>query len=150
MAADPFIPAPFMRRIMSLVYDALLMLALWFMTTLSLILLTKPWTGQDSIQGAHRIYLYLLLFVVTLVFFSAFWRHNGQTLGMQAWRIRVDSVDGRALSWRQSLLRFLLAWGTLGIGLLWALFDPRKKALYDRLSGTHLIWLIPGLPHRRD
>ncbi len=150
MAADAFIPAPFLRRLMSLVYDALLTLALWFMTTLSVIMVTKPFTGLDSIQGAHRIYLYLLLFLVTLGFFSTFWRYNGQTLGMQAWRIRVDSLEGGALSWRQSLLRFLLAWSTLGLGLGWALFDPKKQALYDRLCQTRLIWLIPGMPQHRN
>ena len=83
------------------------------------------------------------LFVVLLVYFLWFWTHGGQTLAMQTWRIRlVDARDNQPLGIRRAVLRFILSWPCLlfaGAGLIWALFDPERQFLHDRLASTRLM-----------
>lgn len=42
----------------------------------------------------------MLVFFVTL-FFVFSWSRGGMTLGMQAWRLRVQTADGRSLNLKQ-------------------------------------------------
>ena len=70
----------------------------------------------------------LLLFSL-FGFFAKFWTHNGQTLGMQVWGIRIQNSDGRAIDLWQALLRFLIAIVSLlclGMGYWWMLIDKRS------------------------
>lgn len=86
--------------------------------------------------------LWLHIFVVLLAYFGWLWKRNGQTLAMQTWKIRLVSAKGAALTTRQIILRYVLAWPSLllcGLGILWALFDRDRQFLHDRLSGTRLI-----------
>jgi uncharacterized RDD family membrane protein YckC len=71
------------------------------------------------------------------------WMHGGQTLAMKTWRIKVMNVDGSSLNFRGALLRYLLAivgLGAGGVGLWWALFDPDRQFLHDRLARTRLVF----------
>ena len=61
---------------------------------------------------------------------------NGQTIGMRTWRIAVRADTG-SLSLKAALLRALV--GLFLPGLLWCLFDPRHRALHDRVAGTHVV-----------
>jgi uncharacterized RDD family membrane protein YckC len=104
--------------------------------------------GASSHLGRALFQTYLL--GVMLVFFSWFWLHGGQTLGMRAWRLRVVSRDGAPLRARQALARFGWALPSLlcfGLGLLWVLVDKERLAWHDRLSGTRLV-LLPKPPKR--
>jgi uncharacterized RDD family membrane protein YckC len=51
-------------------------------------------------------------------------------------------ADGGALRLRTAALRFgasLLSVGVLGLGLLWALFDPHRRMWHDRIAGTEVV-----------
>jgi uncharacterized RDD family membrane protein YckC len=140
----PASPAPLWRRVGSMVYDGLLLLASYMVATL----LFLPFTGGEALTLAtnpvlERIYQ-LALVLVTLVFFSTFWTLSGQTLGMQAWRLRVERSDGGPLTLRDCVIRLtaaVLAWLPLGLGFLWVLVDPQRRAWHDRLSGTRIVLL---------
>lgn len=83
------------------------------------------------------------VFVVTGIYFVWYWRHGGQTLAMQTWRIRLTSTDNRPPPVRQLLLRYALAWPSLfcgGIGVIWGLFDRDRQFLHDRLAQTRLVF----------
>ena len=99
---------------------------------------------KHSLSSKHVTILSLCLFLVLAVYFAWCWTHGGQTLAMRAWRLRVVTRTGRAVNPTQALLRFLLAWpslGIFGIGLIWALVDPEKQFLHDRLAGTRIVFL---------
>lgn len=87
------------------------------------------------------ILLFYFLFV-TGFYFVWFWRRDGRTLAMKTWKIRLVSATGMQPSLDQLILRFLLAWPgvLLGIGVVWALFDRDRQFLHDRLSGTRLVF----------
>lgn len=130
-----------LRRLAAMVYDALLLLALFMVGTLAVL----PLTHGKAIPPGNPIYTtYLLL--IGFLFFGWFWTHGGQTVGMRAWRVRLVQANGEAVTWNKALLRFaaaLLSWAVCGLGFLWALFDPEHLAWHDRLSGTRLIVTTP-------
>lgn len=88
--------------------------------------------------------LMLHVFLLLGGYFVWFWRHGGQTLAMQTWRIRlIRARDGLTPTWTQALLRYLLSWPSLlfyGAGLIWGLFDRDRQFLHDRLAGTRLVF----------
>ena len=90
--------------------------------------------------------LFIHVFGVIGIYFVWYWRHGGQTLAMQTWRLRIVSVDGNPPAMKQLLLRYLLSWPSLlfyGAGLLWAFFDRDRQFLHERLSGTRIIFVPP-------
>jgi uncharacterized RDD family membrane protein YckC len=136
---DRLASAGLLRRLAGVVYDSLLLVALWMVAT-GLWLLAAG--GRPPADGDPLFQLYLL--VIAFLFFGGFWIRGGRTLGMQAWRMRVVSADGRALTWRQAAIRFfaaILSWLPLGAGYLWCLVDRDRNTLHDRLSGTRTVVL---------
>ena len=121
------------RRLGALFYDALLLIAILFLATALALAITK---GQLNSQGiAFRIYLLAII----AAFYTWFWTHGGQTLGMRTWRIRAERLDGTNMRWWQAVARLAIAMLTLGIGLLWAAWDADRRALYDRLTATRVV-----------
>lgn len=86
--------------------------------------------------------LVIHVFMVLGGYFIWYWRHGGQTLAMQTWKIQLSTPSGAKPSMVQLLLRYALSWPSLvslGVGILWALFDRDHQFLHDRLAGTRLI-----------
>jgi uncharacterized RDD family membrane protein YckC len=84
----------------------------------------------------------LCLIGVIALFFSGFWVHGGQTIGMRAWRIRVVRDDGSLLTWPRAAARFalgLLAAAPAGLGLWWSLLDEHKRGWHDRWTRTRVV-----------
>jgi uncharacterized RDD family membrane protein YckC len=126
----------FMRRIASMIYDGLLVLAL-------LLVATFPFVGLTGggVTPSSRIALQLYLTAVCAGYFLWFWLHGGQTLPMKTWQIRLVTEQGAPINLRRALLRFLAALigiACAGIGLAWALWDRDRQFLHDRVAGTRL------------
>lgn len=117
-----------------MVYDGLLVLALWLVTLFPMVALRN-----DAVYGAT---LQTLLFLELYAFFVCFWLFRGQTLGMLAWRLEILSDDGSPLTLRQATLRFfgaMLGLGCAGLGYLWILIDRENRAWPDLLSGSRIV-----------
>ena len=136
--------AGLLRRLGAMLYDLLIVAALMFIVTA----LFLPFTGGEAItpgeSGAlERIYQAALLLVVVL-FFGVFWTWSGQTIGMLAWRLRVQRPDGSALAWRDALIRLAgacVSLAALGLGYFWIWIDRERLAWHDRWSGTRVVVL---------
>lgn len=125
-------------------YDGLLLVALWFVVTALLLVVSGGHLADPErpLWLLHTLRVSLLL--VTLMFFAGFWTKGGQTLGMRAWRLKLISASGHPVNWKQALWRFAAAIpsvGTFGLGLFWMLLDRERCAVHDRLSGTRLVLL---------
>jgi uncharacterized RDD family membrane protein YckC len=152
MTAHNLIPlAPGLaRRLVAMLYDGLLLAALWFTAT-ALLLAVSGGHLADPDRSLWLLYtLRACLLLITLLFFAGFWVHGGQTLGMRAWRLKLVDASGGPVSWNHAIWRFAAAIpsiGLLGIGLFWVLIDREHCAVHDRLSGTRLILLAknPGI-----
>ena len=144
MAIVTHLPAGLARRLGAMLYDALLLVALWMVTTA----LFLPLTGGEALQSADSPLLTLAhraaLIGVLIAFYGLSWTARGQTLGMAAWRLRVEREDGRLLRWPDVLKRLaaaLLSWLPLGAGWLAALVDSDARIWHDRLSCTRVVLL---------
>ena len=122
------------RRSAAFLYDCLLLVALFFIITAIAI----AFNHGDAIQNFAY---YLFLFIVAFLFFDWFWRHGGQTLGMRAWRIKVESLDHQTITLKQSVSRYLTGFLLFGITLLYMPFSAQRIALHDTLSKTRIVIL---------
>ncbi len=125
------------RRLAAILYDSLLVIALLIVATALILPLTR---GHAIAPGNLWYQGYVLL--VAFAFFGGCWTLRGQTLGMLAWRLRIERRDGGPVRWRDALIRFaaaLLSWTVLGLGFLWVLVDRQRLAWHDHLSRTHLV-----------
>lgn len=130
------------RRLAAILYDSLLLLALLFIAS-ALWLLRS---GGQSTPGFNP-WLTLYLVMISFAFFAWFWSHGGQTLGMRAWRIRLQNRNPGPFSLWQLALRFIVAiisWLPFGLGFLWSLFDKERLTWHDRYSMTELVVLPKG------
>lgn len=132
---------PLWRRLAAAFYDGLIVLALWFIATALVMPISRAAVSPDHPLAESLYRLYLL--AISYAFFAGFWVRDGQTVGMLAWRVKLQQTgNGHTVNWKQALLRYLaalLSWATLGAGFWWAQFDPERKAWHDRLSGTELV-----------
>lgn len=134
-----------LRRCGAMLYDALVVLALLMvMTALLMIPLGGQAISTETVGSCEYAYRGLLLLLV-VAFFGLFWTRRGQTLGMMAWRLKLERADGRLLGWRDTLLRLAgasVSLGLLGLGYFWIWVDRERLAWHDRWSGTR-VRLLP-------
>jgi uncharacterized RDD family membrane protein YckC len=129
--------AGFFIRIFSLVYDSLAILGIIFSLTLLLVMVN----GGTPVAGEIADFIQLLITVLSgPVFYSYFWlANNGQTLGMQAWKIKLISEE--KLSLRICLLRCAFSTFSFlffGLGYLYILLNKEKKSLSDVVTNTRI------------
>ena len=136
------LPVPLHRRFGALVYDLLLNAALWM--TVGGVFTALVLKGQ-ILQPEHRwllqVTLWPLMIGSSLWFYSYFWSKNQQTLGMQAWRLKIMTTQGRAPTFLQTARRLGFTLLTFGLGNLWCLFDRQQQSLQDRICGTALFYV---------
>jgi uncharacterized RDD family membrane protein YckC len=73
-------------------------------------------------------------------FFIYFWAKSGQTLGMKAWRLRLQNQDGSPINKITGLKRLIPT--LLGLGNFTVIFDRKNKlSLQDRLTNTEVVVL---------
>lgn len=136
--------AGFGRRFAALIYDALLLAAiLLIFTTASVLLFARSAIVPESAGFWAYIYRATLLAII-IGYYVVNWTRSGQTLGMRAWRLRAVDVQGKRMSVRAALLRYVcgvLAWAPAALGVLWLYLDSEHLAIHDRLSGTRVVHL---------
>ena len=124
--------APLRLRFAAMLYDALLVLAMWVTTIVALVTLTG-----DAVLGA---WVQSLLFLEAYALFAFCWCRRGQTLGMAAWRLRLAS-DG-PFTPGQALRRFVAgfaSFATLGLGFFWMWLDAEGRTWPDRFSRSTVV-----------
>lgn len=161
-------PAGVVRRLGAMIYDALLVTAVLMLATVPFVpfLHGKVLVPQE-VGGLAYVYRAWLL-AVSVLFFGFFWTRRGQTVGMQAWRLRLEDEHGAlltwptalrrlslsALPWMPSLMVFAIAeqvqslelrrvgWGLLALGLISLAslwLNPQQRTWYDRLTRSRVV-----------
>jgi uncharacterized RDD family membrane protein YckC len=130
-------PCSLGRRLLVMAYDAAAVVALLMLVT-ALIMLAgfrELSATRDPLYAAGLLSTWFL-------YLGWCWRHGGMTLGMRAWKVRVETLRGGMPGWGVCLLRFavsLLSGAAAGVGFLWSLFDPQRRCWHDIASGTRLL-----------
>jgi uncharacterized RDD family membrane protein YckC len=174
MPNNPVAPAAptVKRRLIAMVYEAFLLLAVEMLATGLYMLATG--NRQEPVYQHGRNFF---LFLVAAAYFVHFWTDSGHTLAMKTWRIKLVLPGYARVPFRIAAIRYLLAWGwflpallvcsalgirskgeigaALAVGVaawaLTALFDKDRQFLHDKLLGTRLVSLAnkpaPAPPH---
>lgn len=150
------------RRVISLVYEAFLLLAVEMLTVLLYLIATG-----NRHEPVYQHGLKFVLFVVTAAYFVHFWTDSGHTLAMKTWRMKLVMPGYARVPFRIAAIRYLLAWGWFLPALLacsafglkdnahiaaavaagavaWGLtafLNKDRQFLHDKLAGTRLVTL---------
>ena|SRR5690554_3609823 len=140
------------RRMAALLYDMFLVIAIWFCFGFLLLGVFGLFAdntstlvdGQVQTHPVLSFLMFLMMVSTSVAFYLWFWNHNGQTVGMIAWRIRALRTDNGSIGPREGMIRLLLAWPSfwcLGLGYLYMYANPERDALHEKLSGTKTVLL---------
>ncbi len=122
-------------RLASMLYEALLLIAVLFIGVFAFSTLTS-YKGGGMLKPLFQIYVT----GIVAAYFFYFWRKSGQTLAMKTWHIKLISANGKPISYPQCAIRLLAA--CIGVPLFpWALFDRDQQFLHDRIAKTRLVLL---------
>lgn len=150
------LPAPLSRRLLAMLYDCFLLMAILLCAaavyTIIVVSITGDFSEHANVNTNDTLHelkptalgwpIFPLMASVYLGFFIYFWHQTGQTLGMLVWKIQLLSTDGKPASIKQCISR--LAAATLSIALLGGgyialLFGDKNRTWHDRLSNTKVI-----------
>ena len=130
-------PCGLFRRLMIMIYDAVVIVALLMAATAIPMLF-----GMANYTAARDPAYTLYLIMVWFLYLGWCWRRGGMTLGMRAWHVQIENESGNRPSWKQCLLRFLvslLSAALAGLGFAWSLFDSSRRTWHDMVSRTRLL-----------
>ncbi|MCL1123798.1 RDD family protein [Shewanella surugensis] len=145
--------ASFFRRLGAMIYDALLAVAVYMiagaigfgvftgLVSLNMLDMNGFEHISDLLNGTalyQSLYQFWLVLCVGL-FYISFWSYGGQTLGMRAWRVKVQHPNGQSLSMITASAR--LVYSLLGVGNLWILLKADKLALQDSMTRSEVVVL---------
>ena len=89
-------------------------------------------------EAIQHVVFYLGLYLTAFFFFDWFWRHGGQTLGMRAWRLKVEGIEHEKITFKQSATRYFAGSFLFGFSMLSILISARSQALHDMVSKTKI------------
>jgi uncharacterized RDD family membrane protein YckC len=150
------------RRLIAMVYEAFLLLAVEMLAVALYLLITR-----NNHAPVFQYGLKVWLFVVTGAYFVWGWTNSGHTLAMKTWRMQVVTRSHARLPVHTAIARYLLAWGwflpallactalglkdkaqigaAVAVGVvvwgLTAFLDRDRQFLHDRLAGTRIVAL---------
>lgn len=145
--------ASFFRRLGAMIYDLLLAVAVYMIAgalgfgifyglhTMGIISLGGYEHISDTLnhtpmyKGIYQLWLALWV----CGFYALFWSKGGQTLGMRAWRLKVQHPNGQNLSFITACAR--VVWSLAGVGNLFILLNSDKLALQDKLTRSEVVVL---------
>lgn len=124
----------------SFVYECLTVIAISLAGALIFIALLG-----DATSGLKRSAMQLWLWLLIGSYYIVCWRKSGQTLAMQAWRLKLLSSANQKPSIHVLIKRYVLASLSMlcvGLGFLWALLDKKNAYLHDKWCATRIV-VIP-------
>lgn len=130
-------PCSLWRRLLIMGYDATAVIALLMLVTALAMLagFRELNVVRDPLYGAG-------LALTWFLYLGWCWRRGGMTIGMRAWRVRIETLEGGTPGWGACLVRFLvslLSGAALCAGFLWSLGDRERRCWHDIASGTRLL-----------
>jgi uncharacterized RDD family membrane protein YckC len=164
------------RRFGAAVYEVLLLTALAFVTQFALLPLVSPGHAASATAltippPAVRTIVFCAQFAVFALYFTWLWTNGRRTLAQKTWSLALVDAQGQPLDTRRALVRYFALWIgpalalvayvalerighgrlaaiLLAFNFLWALADPRRRFLHDRIAGTRVVVARPAASAR--
>jgi uncharacterized RDD family membrane protein YckC len=136
------------------------------MLTSALLIAIHGPTDNAVVRSVPAWQQWIVTYLALVGFFGLFWRQKGQTLGMQAWRVKlVSRLDNARVPWTHvfiristaaapvilsllpflyfninnaSVLVYVIAAIIASMGFLWRWGNTERLYLHDQLSSTEL------------
>jgi uncharacterized RDD family membrane protein YckC len=146
--------AGFLQRFLALVIDSLVFgLVYWLLSIVFGMMAFGAAAGASGsgdaesllgvLFGGLALLIIAILWLFEFLYFGWLWSKDGQSLGMKVMNIRVERRDGTLQSFLRAGLRGTVGYWVsslvLGLGFLWAAFDPAKEAWHDKLFETKVV-----------
>jgi uncharacterized RDD family membrane protein YckC len=148
--------AGFWRRALAMMIDGVI---LYFIVVFLMIIgMAALWNGSVPQSALHSLRLngttahffmtwFLAAFLVKMSYFTYFHGTVGQTPGKMILRIRVEQIDGEAMTLGIGFLRwvgYIISSLPLYLGFVWIGVDPQKRGWHDRIAGTIVVRMDIG------
>jgi len=136
-------PAGFAVRLLAAAIDALILASALAVLSITFWLAfgdpTVPFSREEH-PWAHAFF-WAIAAVGTLFYFIHSVAVGAQTPGMAAVDIAVVRETGEAPDYRTAILRYLAMFPSAlsVVGILWCIWDRRKRTLHDRLTRTRVV-----------
>ncbi|WP_426102610.1 RDD family protein [Massilia sp. TSP1-1-2] len=152
------------RRLICLVYEAFLVVAVLALAMTVFLMAVKGYTGPFVEHGPKFV-----IFLGAGAYFIHSWSGSGFTLAMKTWRIKVVHIGTARVPFRNAAVRYVFSWGWMLPGgliyqalgyhdrawaamslsmlagiCIWAataFLDKDRQFLHDKLARTRLICL---------
>jgi len=124
------------KIIFALLYDLLLLCAVWFVAAIPFVL----WQGeaiQQSPVASLGFQIYLI--AITYLYLSYFWIHAGQTPGLRTWKLKIIREDGYLMTRYNANLRFIFLVPLCLFGWIGLFLMPQQQSLQDILAKTKIV-----------
>lgn len=142
------VAAPLWRRLAAAFYDLLPVTALLFIGTAIIVLPASALMHGERAdlmfrQGLPQLMLQLWLALLMIGYYAWSWYRGGQTIGMKAWGLHLQTLDGQRLSLLHAALRCVLSWLSallLGAGFWWAINDAHRRTWHDLMTRSYMVY----------
>jgi len=125
------LPYVLLRRLFAFLYDCLLLIAVLFVVMGVAVVLNN----NEAVVHPTR---FLLWWIVGFCYFSWFWRRDGRTLGLQAWKLHVKPDNAMKMTWKQCFIRYVAGTLLFGITYVSMPFRNDRKAMHDVISKSNI------------
>ena len=137
--SDTEINAGLMRRLLGLLYDSILIIGIY----MSYVILVTYLNGSALESQLEILFLQFSFIIFIFLFYCYFWKfNNGQTLGMQVWKIKLVSSGNEEININKLVLRCALSMIFSLVFLsnfIFIIFNKERKTLGDYFSKTKLL-----------
>jgi uncharacterized RDD family membrane protein YckC len=137
--SDTEINAGLMRRLLALLYDSILIIGIY----MSYVILVTYLNGSALESQLEILFLQFSFIIFIFLFYCYFWKfNNGQTLGMQVWKIKLVSSGNEEININKMVLRCALSIIFSLVFLsnfIFIIFNKERKTLGDYFSKTKLL-----------
>lgn len=154
------------RRVGALVYEALLLAAMAFIVGFLFLPLVSPSSEGHRALTVPPVFVRAMMFCALVaggaIYYRWCWSAGRRTLPQKTWHLRLVDRQGGPLSPRSAVLRYAAAWIGPATALIayaalrpaglaryalalaclnyaWALVDPDRQFLHDRIAGTRVV-----------
>ena len=137
--SDTEINAGLIRRLLALLYDSILIIGIY----MSYVILVTYLNGSALESQLEILFLQFSFIIFIFLFYCYFWKfNNGQTLGMQVWKIKLVSSSNEEININKMVLRCALSMIFSLVFLsnfIFIIFNKERKTLGDYFSKTKLL-----------
>jgi len=141
LATKPSLPlAGFAVRWLALLIDNFIIMVVGFLIGLLFSLLGTV-LGSDEFQALYGCSL-CLSSLISAAYYVVCWASLGAGPGGRLLGLKIMQRDGSPIGFRKALIRFLgsiVSSLVIGLGYLWAAFDPEKQTWHDKIASTYVV-----------